>query len=112
MIKQSILLKIKSEILSNLSNEKQGLVFGEINNTTGTDRVKNLYAPVNWRPPPHSLLRARVGDNGGMDALLNKIAAQGGVEPPHRHAVDAMTFSWKLEQIQCKYHTVTIWTFG
>ena len=34
-------------------------------------------APVNWNPhlPPP---RARVGDDGGMDAPLNKIVAQGG----------------------------------
>ena len=34
-------------------------------------------APVNWNPhlPPS---RARVGDSGGMEALLNKIVAQGG----------------------------------
>ena len=39
MIKQSQLLKIKSQILSNLFNEKYGLRLGEFNNTTGTERV-------------------------------------------------------------------------
>ena len=41
MIKQSELLKIKSEILSNLFNEKYGLKLGELNNSTGTERVNN-----------------------------------------------------------------------
>ena len=39
LIKQSQLLKIKSQILSNLFNEKYGLRLGEFNNTTGTERV-------------------------------------------------------------------------
>ena len=39
LIKQSQLLKIKSQILSNLFNEKYGLRLGELNNTTGTERV-------------------------------------------------------------------------
>ena len=41
LIKQSQLLKIKSQILSNLFNEKYGLRLGEFKNTTGTERVKN-----------------------------------------------------------------------
>ena len=41
LIKQSKLLKIKSKILSNLFNEKYGLNLGELNNTTGTERVKH-----------------------------------------------------------------------
>ena len=40
LVKQSQLLKIKSQILSNLSNEKYGLRLGEFENTTGTERVK------------------------------------------------------------------------
>ena len=40
LIKQSILLKIKRKILSNLFNETYGLKLGEFNNTTGTERVK------------------------------------------------------------------------
>ena len=40
LIKQSQLLKIKSQILSNLLNEKYGLKLGEFKNTTGTERVK------------------------------------------------------------------------
>ena len=40
LIKQSRLLKIKSQILSNLFNEKYGLRLGEFKNTTGTERVK------------------------------------------------------------------------
>ena len=40
MIKQSQLLKIKSQILSNLFNEKYGLRLGEFKKTTGTERVK------------------------------------------------------------------------
>ena len=34
-------LKIKSQILSNLFNEKYGLKLGEFNNTTGTERVNS-----------------------------------------------------------------------
>ena len=41
MIIQSQLLKTKSQILSNLFNEKYGLRLGEFENTTGTERVKN-----------------------------------------------------------------------
>ena len=33
-------LKIKSQILSNLFNEKYGLKLGEFNNTSGVERVK------------------------------------------------------------------------
>ena len=40
LIKQSPLLKIKSQILSDLFNEKYGLRLGEFKNTTGTERVK------------------------------------------------------------------------
>ena len=40
LIKQSQLLKIKSQILSNLFNEKYGLRLGEFKNTTGTERGK------------------------------------------------------------------------
>ena len=40
LIKQSQLLKIKSQILSKLFNEKYGLRLGEFKNTTGTERVK------------------------------------------------------------------------
>ena len=40
LIKQSQILKIKSQILSNLFNEKYGLRLGEFKNTTGTERVK------------------------------------------------------------------------
>ena len=40
LIKQSKLLTIKSKILSNFFNEKYGLMLGEFNNTTGTERVK------------------------------------------------------------------------
>ena len=40
LIKQSKLLKIKSQILSNLFNEKYGLKLGEFNNTSGVERVK------------------------------------------------------------------------
>ena len=39
LIKQNQLLKIKSQILSNLFNEKYGLRLGEFKNTTGTERV-------------------------------------------------------------------------
>ena len=45
MIKQSQLPKIKSQILSNLFNEKYGLRLGEFKNTTGTERV-NLVLPT------------------------------------------------------------------
>ena len=41
LIKQSQLLKIKSQILSILFNEKYGLRLGEFKNTTGTERVKS-----------------------------------------------------------------------
>ena len=44
LIKQSQLLQIKSQILSNLFNEKYGLRLGEFKNTTGTERVKNSAA--------------------------------------------------------------------
>ena len=40
LIKQSKLLTIESKILSNFSNKKYGLMLGEFNNTTGTERVK------------------------------------------------------------------------
>ena len=40
LIKQSKLLKIKSEILSNLFNENFGAMLGEFNSTTGTEKVK------------------------------------------------------------------------
>ena len=43
LIKQSQLLKIESQILSNLFNEKYRLRLGEFNNTTGTERVNNTY---------------------------------------------------------------------
>ena len=39
LIKQSQLLKIKSQILSNLFTEKYGLRLGEFRDTTGTERV-------------------------------------------------------------------------
>ena len=42
LIKQSQLLKIKSQSLSKLLNEKYGLRLGEFKNTTGTERVKKL----------------------------------------------------------------------
>ena len=42
LIKQSQLLKIKSQILSNLFNEKYGLRLGEFKNTTGTERVNKV----------------------------------------------------------------------
>ena len=42
LIEQSKLLKIKSNILSNLFKEKYGLRLGEFNNSTGTERVKEL----------------------------------------------------------------------
>ena len=44
LIKQSKLLKIKSQILSNLFNEKYGLRLGEFKNTTGTERVNEYVA--------------------------------------------------------------------
>ena len=47
MIKQSKLLKIKSQILSNLFNEKYGLRLGEFKNTTGTERVNRIH----WQKP-------------------------------------------------------------
>ena len=40
LIKQSKLLKINNKILSNLFNEEYGLMLGEFNNKTGTERVK------------------------------------------------------------------------
>ena len=43
MIKQSQRLKIKSQILSNLFNEKYWLRLGEFKNTTGTERVKLVH---------------------------------------------------------------------
>ena len=46
LIKQSQLLMIKSQILSNLFNEKYGLRLGEFKNTTGTERVKALVWPI------------------------------------------------------------------
>ena len=42
LIKQSKLLKIKIKILSSLFNEKYGLKLGELQNTTGTERVKRI----------------------------------------------------------------------
>ena len=39
LIKHSQLLKIKSQILSNLFNEKYGLGLGEFKNTSGSERV-------------------------------------------------------------------------
>ena len=42
-IDQSQLLKIKSKILSNLFNEKYGLKFGELSNSTGTERVEGQF---------------------------------------------------------------------
>ena len=42
LIKQSKLLKIKSNILSDLFNEKYGHKLGEFNYTTGTERVKGF----------------------------------------------------------------------
>ena len=42
VIKQSQLLKIKSQILSNLFNEKYGLRLGEFINTTGNERVNTF----------------------------------------------------------------------
>ena len=43
LIKQSQLLTFKSQILSNVFNEKYGLRLGEFKNTTGTERVnRNL----------------------------------------------------------------------
>ena len=42
-IEQSKLLKIKSNILSNLFYEKYGLKLGEFNNTTGIERVNNQH---------------------------------------------------------------------
>ena len=41
LIKYSKVLIIKSEMLSNLFNEKYGLKLGEFNNTTGTERVNS-----------------------------------------------------------------------
>ena len=38
------LLKIKSNILSNLFSEKYGLKLGEFSNTTGTERVNTPLA--------------------------------------------------------------------
>ena len=49
LIKQSKQLKIKSQILSNLFNEKYGLKLEEFNNTTGTERVKLLTLKL-WQP--------------------------------------------------------------
>ena len=40
LVKQSKLLRIKGQILSNLFNEMYGLRLGEFKNTTGTERVK------------------------------------------------------------------------
>ena len=37
-------MKIKSQILSNLFNEKYGLRLGEFKNTTGTEGVKDYSA--------------------------------------------------------------------
>ena len=42
LIKQSKLPKIESKVISNLSSEKYGLKFGELNNTTGTESVNGL----------------------------------------------------------------------
>ena len=42
LIKQSQILKIKSQILSNLFNEKYGLRLWELKNTTGTELVPEL----------------------------------------------------------------------
>ena len=50
LIKQSKLLQIKSQILSNLFNEKYGLKLGEFNNTTGTEKVNvisRVHEPTN-----------------------------------------------------------------
>ena len=66
LIKQSKLLKIKSQIISNLFNEKYGLRLGEFKNTTGTERVKKNtepmmgFEPTTFRTPDgrsiHSIL--------------------------------------------------------
>ena len=46
LIKQSQLLKIKSQIPSNLFNEKYGLRLGEFKNTTGTERINRYHCMV------------------------------------------------------------------
>ena len=46
-------VKIKSQILSNLFNEKYGLRLGEFKNTTGTERVKT-WASFSAVPMAHS----------------------------------------------------------
>ena len=47
LIKQSPLLKIKSQILSDLFNEKYGLRLGEFKNTTGAERVNDNFQKLN-----------------------------------------------------------------
>ena len=42
-VKQIKLLKIKSKTLSDLFNEKYGHKLGELNNTTGIERVKETF---------------------------------------------------------------------
>ena len=42
------LLKIKSQILSKLFNEKYGLRLGKFKNTTGTERVKGRHGWHSW----------------------------------------------------------------
>ena len=48
LIKQSQLLKIKSQILSNLFNEKYGFKLGEFKNTTGTEGVNRGRKALVW----------------------------------------------------------------
>ena len=43
LIIQSKLLKIKIKIPSNLFQEKNALKLGEFHNTTGTERIKNIF---------------------------------------------------------------------
>ena len=70
LIKQSQLLKIKSQILSNLFNEKYGLRLGEFKSTTGTERVKT--AIFNNYPQKWSWI---VGDHYTEASIPRRIVA-------------------------------------
>ena len=84
-----------------------------------------IYAPVNWTSPPPR----RVGPGSGIvrewtlywtKCLPKGVQLLTTIDPLPRHTVVAITFScflhcyfcnnWKLEQIQCNCHTVTIWS--
>ena len=69
LIKQSQLLKIKTQILSSLFNYMYGLRLGEFKNTTGTERVKARVGKVSCLEWRHGS-RAEYGLCKGMSGVL------------------------------------------